>query len=209
VNRWLDRSDVPRGADYDARWETLAASGADVHGEADLIMALLAETGPGPWSVLDAGCGTGRVAVELARRGVDVVGIDLDPAMLERARAKAPTLTWVQGDLATADVRDADGRRRLFDLVAMPGNVMIFVTPDTEGEVLARMADHLRPGGLVVAGFQLGPGRLTVGRYDELAALAGLRLAGRYATWDRAPLVDGGDYAVSVHRLDNGDRPAG
>ena len=60
-----------------------------------------------PWSpryaadsVLDAGCGTGRVAIELSRRGHDVVGVDVDEAMLEAARAKAPDLTWVQGDLA-------------------------------------------------------------------------------------------------------------
>ena len=154
MSRWLERSDVPRGADYDARWEHLAASGANVHGEADLVMDLLGSRGAGaagPWSVLDAGCGTGRVAVELARRGADVVGLDIDPAMLARARTKAPSLSWIEGDLATADLRHADGRRRRFDLVAMPGNVMIFVAPGTEGAVLRRMAEHLVPAGLLVA----------------------------------------------------------
>jgi hypothetical protein len=79
--------------------------------------------------------------------------------------------------------------------------VMIFVAPGTEGEVLARLAAHLEPGGLLVAGFQLRPGRLDLDRYDALAAEVGLHLVDRFATWDRAPFVPGGDYAVSVHRL--------
>ena len=62
--------------EYDARWDRLAAAGEEVHGEADFVMALR------PTSVLDAGCGTGRVAIELARRGVEVVGVDADPDML-------------------------------------------------------------------------------------------------------------------------------
>jgi hypothetical protein len=78
---------------------------------------------------------------------------------------------------------------------------MIFVAPGTEGAVLGRLAAHLLRDGAVVAGFQLVPGGLTLERYDELAAAAGLTLAERYATWDRDPWQQGGDYAVSVHRL--------
>jgi len=211
MTRWLQRDDVPRGHDYDARWVELAASGANIHGEADLVMSLLPASGDRRPSVLDAGCGTGRVAIELARRGVEVVGVDLDPAMLAAARAKAPEAEWVEADLATLDLAAPDPgapagpgagtARRRFDVVAMPGNVMIFVTPGTEGAVLDRLAAHLLPGGVLVAGFQLGPTRLSLARYDELAAAAGLELVARYATWDRAPFVEGGDYAVSVHRL--------
>ena len=96
TTRWSG-SDVPRGPDYDARWARLAAAGESVHGEADLVEALLRETGG--TRVLDAGCGTGRVAIELAARGFAVVGVDADPAMLSEARAKAPGLpgsrpTW-------------------------------------------------------------------------------------------------------------------
>ena len=85
MSRWLLRDDVPRGDDYDQRWRDLTDSGEGIHGEADLISALSAGG-----SVLDAGCGTGRVAIELARRGHEVVGVDLDPGMLDTARAKAP-----------------------------------------------------------------------------------------------------------------------
>ncbi|MGI8755214.1 MAG: class I SAM-dependent methyltransferase, partial [Acidimicrobiales bacterium] len=117
-SRWSARTDVPRGTDYDERWERLAASGAEVHGEA----ALVADLAPGQ-RVLDAGCGTGRVAIELARRGFAVTGVDLDEPMLAEARRKAPDLHWVQADVSTMDLGE------VFDAVVLAGNVMIFVHP--------------------------------------------------------------------------------
>ena len=183
-------SDADRGQDYDRRFAEIAATGVDLHGEATFVEAL------GVRSVLDAGCGTGRVAIELARRGLDVVGVDADPGMLSAARGKAPELEWLEADLSALDL---GGRR--FDAFVMAGNVMIFVVPGTEGAVLERSAAHVHTGGLVVAGFQLVPGGLTLDRYDDLAAAAGLTLAERFATWDRDPWVAGGNYAVSVHRL--------
>jgi SAM-dependent methyltransferase len=185
-NRWLTEAGG-RSASYDRRWEELAAAGQNVHGEADLVESL------GPRSVLDAGCGTGRVAVELARRGLDVTGVDVDPSMLEKARAKQPDLPWVLGDLAEVDLG------RTFDAVVLAGNVMIFLTPGSEAGVVTNLARHLSPGGALVAGFSLESGRLDLATYDALAASAGLELAGRWATWDREPFLDG-DYAVSVHR---------
>jgi ubiquinone/menaquinone biosynthesis C-methylase UbiE len=91
-NRW-QRTDAPRGEDYDARWDRLAKAGIGVHGETDLIKSLLQESGGR--RVLDAGCGTGRVAIELSRRGYAVVGMDADEQMLAAARAKAPEMCWL------------------------------------------------------------------------------------------------------------------
>ena len=189
-NPWL-AGGGQRGADYDRRWADLAASGQSVHGEADLVESL------GPRSVLDAGCGTGRVAVELAARGLDVVGVDLDPSMLQVARDKRPDVRWVEADLSDPVAMELG---RTFDVVVMAGNVMVFVTPGTEGKVLANVAALVEPGGLVVAGFSLRSGGLDLATYDRLAAGAGLDPVGRWATWDRAPFTPGGDYAVSVHR---------
>ena len=190
--RWQDTS-APRGDDYDARWRALAAGGHGIHGEADLVETLLAETGG--TRVLDAGCGTGRVAVELSARGLSVVGVDVDAAMLATARAKEPELRWVEADLVDlATAVDAE-----FDLVLLAGNVMIFLAPDTEDEVLRGAAGRLVPGGLLVVGFSLRPDRLSLDRYDELAEQAGLHLVARWATWSREEF-SGGDYAVSVHR---------
>jgi 2-polyprenyl-3-methyl-5-hydroxy-6-metoxy-1,4-benzoquinol methylase len=191
-SRWQD-TDVPRGDAYDERWRQLAAAGQSVHGEADLIESLLGETGGS--RVLDAGCGTGRVAIELAARGFSVTGMDLDERMLSAARAKAPELRWILADLSEASAHlDSE-----FDVVALAGNVMIFVARGTEATVISQLASHLAPGGLFVAGFQLTTGRLTLDRYDRACAAAGLELVDRWATWDCEPF-DGGDYAVSLHR---------
>jgi hypothetical protein len=96
------------------------------------------------------------------------------------------------------------------DVAAAPGNVMIFLAEGTEAAVLRRIAEHVRPGGLLVAGFQLGGGHLSLSAYDAHATAAGFSLEARYASWDRQPF-DGGDYAVSVHRLDgtSGRAPTG
>lgn len=176
---------------YDRRWDDLAATGADVHGEADLVAALLGEpTGP----VLDAGCGTGRVAIELARRGYRTVGVDLDAKLLVRAREKAPDLEWYEGDLATLVPDVAPGP---FAGAVLAGNVMIFVARAAQGAVLRNVASRLAPDGMLVAGFQLGRG-LSLDEFDEAATRAGLSPVARFATWDRAPFTAGGDYVVTV-----------
>lgn len=201
MSRWSDSDDVSRGDAYDSRWKQLEADGQSIHGEADLIEALLASRHPGSGqpgsgdipSVLDAGCGTGRVAIELARRGLDVVGVDLDPAMLDTAREKAPHVEWHMGDLTEVQLG------KTFDLVALPGNVMIFLVPHTEARVLSNLTAHLRPAGRLVAGFQLGTDHLSLESYDTAATAAGLTLEQRWSSWGRDPF-EGGDYAVSLHR---------
>ncbi len=186
-----------RGDRYDRRFTEAAAAGVDVHGEASFVQSL------GVRSVLDGGCGTGRVGIELRRRGLDVVGVDIDPDMLAVAQRKAPETEWLLDDLATVEIQEPDGsglQLRRFDCVVLAGNLMIFLEPGTERAVVGNMARHLRPGGLLVAGFQLMAGGLDLPRYDRLARTAGLRLLERYATWDRQPWSDEGSYAVSVHR---------
>ena len=191
TSAWMSAS-VARGDAYEQRFERLAASGFDVHGEAAFVSSFV------PATVLDAGCGTGRVAIELARRGIDVVGVDLDPAMLEVARRKAPELDWREANLATLDL----GRR--FDLVVMAGNVLVFVAPGTEAAVVERTAAHLAPGGRLVAGFRLGA-QLSLDDYDAYTSAAGLTFESRFATWGCAPFLGGTDYAVSVHRAPPGE----
>ena len=178
-----------RGDEYDARFSERAAAGLDVHGEADFVAALE------PATVLDAGCGTGRVAIELARRGVAVTGIDVDHGMLATARSKAPELRWHLGDLATAPLP-----AQSYDVIVLAGNVMIFVEPGAEAAVVANLAPALTSGGALVAGFQIRTDRISVDDYDRCCADAGLVAAERWSTWDRRPWSPGDDYVVSVHR---------
>jgi SAM-dependent methyltransferase len=192
ATRWQD-SAAPRGDDYDARWQHLAAAGENVHGEADLVDGLLSTTGGR--RVLDAGCGTGRVAVELASRGYSVMGIDADAGMLDAARRKSGEIDWLQADLGDLDSQLV----ATFDVVLLAGNVMIFLDPGSEERVTRQLADRLDGGGLLIAGFSIRPDRLPLADYDRMTEAAGLELVDRWATWDREPFA-GGDYAVSVHR---------
>jgi SAM-dependent methyltransferase len=187
-NRWQS-ADVPRGDSYDERFDALAAAGQDVHGEATLVASY------GPRAVLDAGCGTGRVAVELDRRGFAVMGADIDPAMLDVARRKAPHLTWLEADLA-----EPLPTERAFDVVVLAGNVLIFVEPGTEAAVIAGLAERLEPGGRLIAGYTLVPGGFAVAAHDAAASAAGLELEDRWSTWDRESFSSVSTYAVSVHR---------
>ena len=188
ANRWLNTRSV-QGDEYDATYVQRERAGENVHGEADFVESF------GPRSVLDAGCGTGRVGIELARRGIEVVGVDIDERMLGTARSKAPDIVWHLGDLAEIDLG------RTFDAIVMAGNVMIFLAPGTEGRVLKNMARHLSTGGVLVAGFQLAMGYLDLDEYDRLAEGAGLVLAERYSTWHHDRWSWDSHYAVSVHKL--------
>ncbi|RJK98004.1 class I SAM-dependent methyltransferase [Vallicoccus soli] len=192
-NRWIAETGGTRGPDYAQRFRELAAAGEDVHGEAALVDALVAPRS----RVLDAGCGTGRVGIELARRGHEVTGVDLDASMLAEARADAPDLAWVEADLAALELPGPP-----YDAVVLAGNVVVYLTPATERQVVRRLAAHLRPGGLLVAGFRVEhePGVATPADYDAACAAAGLEDLHRWASWDRAPW-DGGGYVVRVHRL--------
>lgn len=175
--------------EYDARWDRLAEQGGQVHGEVDFLL------GFGPSEVLDAGCGTGRVAIELDRRGVVVVGVDGDPEMLDRARRRAPKLIWIEADLADLDLG------RPFDVVVMAGNILPFVDPPSRPDVVAACSRHLRSGGHLVTGAGLQSGWPGVDEYDAWCAAVGLEAVERFASWDRHPWAPDARYAVSVHRL--------
>lgn len=188
MSRWLQETGGDRGASYDEAFRALAASGRDVHGEA----AYLATLAPPGARVLDAGCGTGRVGIELARRGYDVVGVDSDASMLAVAQRAAPELEWRLEDVSA--LADASS----YDLVVAAGNVMIFLAPGTGPEVVRRLAASLRPGGLLVSGWRTD--ELAVQEYDAWAAAAGLVPVARHATWQGQPLTDDAGWCVAVDR---------
>ncbi len=174
------------GEAYQARVDALGASGTYLHGEADLVCSFA------PADVLDAGCGTGRVAAELAARGIEVVGVDRDPSMVATARRLAPGVDLVVADLATLDLG------RTFAVVLLAGNVPLFTPAGTQAALVARCAAHVAPGGRLVAGFQTDQG-YGLDEWDAACAAAGLRLESRWSTWDRAPATPAAAYAVSVH----------
>lgn len=176
-----------RASSYDDKWQQMAAAGENPHGEVDFVM------GYEPASVLDAGCGTGRVAIELARRGIEAVGTDIDAAMLAKATDKAPHLRWELSDLAALDLD------RTFDLVVMAGNIVLFVEPGTEAKVVAGAARHVGSGGHLVAGFSLGHG-VTVDAWEGWLVDADMAVVDRFSTWSGEAWTPSSNYLVSVSK---------
>ncbi|MEO5709866.1 MAG: class I SAM-dependent methyltransferase [Nocardioidaceae bacterium] len=206
--RWEQLTGGTSGADYAARFATLAASGADVHGEASFCAALVA---PGS-RVLDAGCGTGRVAIRLSDLGFEVVGVDVDDSMLAVAREQAPGATWLHGDLGDLPGDLLEGRQ--FDLVVLAGNVVPLLAEGTLPAAVRRLVEPLTPGGLLVAGFGLDAEHLPRGcpvtpleEYVAAVTAAGLEEVERFSTWDAAAFDAAAGYAVTVHRRSLGFAP--
>jgi SAM-dependent methyltransferase len=177
---------------YVERFRAMAAAGEDLAGEARLVDAMV----PRGSRVLDAGCGPGRVGGELVRRGHTVVGVDVDPVLVEAAREDHPGGDWHVGDLAELDL-PAVGVAEPFDVAVMAGNVLTFVAPGTQAEVLRRIGVHLRADGRLVLGFGAGRG-YAFETLDDDAARAGLVVAQRYATWDLRPFGRTADFLVAV-----------
>jgi SAM-dependent methyltransferase len=99
--------------------------------------------GDGP--VLDLGCGTGRVALDLAEHGVPVVGLDTDEVLLEELRRRASELPV---EAVRADVRAFDLGRRFPVALAPMQTVQLLGGPAGRADFLRCAKAHLEPGGI-------------------------------------------------------------
>ncbi|MEE6259089.1 class I SAM-dependent methyltransferase [Plantactinospora sonchi] len=94
-------------------------------------------------SIVDLGCGTGRLAVELALRGHQVTAVDPSPAMLEHARHRpgASLVRWTEGDASCLGVAE-------YDLAVLAGQVVEVITDDRDLlATFTALRRALRPGG--------------------------------------------------------------
>jgi len=136
------------------------------------------------------------VGGELAARGHTVVGVDVDPVLIEAAKLDHPGPEWLVGDLAELDL-PARGIAELFDVAVVAGNVMTFLAPGTEAEVLGRLGAHVRPQGRVVVGFGAGRGYAFEAFFADVEQ-AGLAVDAAFSTWDLRPFTDTSDFLVAV-----------
>ena len=201
-SRWTRKveADPTHSHWYVERFRRMRADGADLAGEARFVDAMLARGS----RVLDAGCGPGRVGGELHRRGHAVVGVDVDPVLVAAAEEDEPGPTWLVGDLVELDLpaRGVTGpvdATPPFDAIVCAGNVMTFLAPGTEVEVLRRLGAHLAPEGRAVIGFGAGRGYAFGDLFADVER-AGLRLDLALASWDLRPFTPESEFLVAVLR---------
>ncbi|MBI5623161.1 MAG: class I SAM-dependent methyltransferase [Elusimicrobia bacterium] len=146
------------GDAYAAAYDTFYRE-KDYASECDVLERVFRTYGQAPVrSVLDLGCGTGSHSIPLARRGLEVSGVDLSEGMLAQARKKASglpagrTAAFHRGDLRSFDL----GRR--FDAALMMFNVLGYQLEDEDVlSALKSARRHLEPGGLLVFDVWHGP----------------------------------------------------
>jgi 2-polyprenyl-3-methyl-5-hydroxy-6-metoxy-1,4-benzoquinol methylase len=179
---------------YIERFRQMARAGNDLAGEARFIDAMASRGA----RILDAGCGPGRVAGVLAGAGHDVVGVDVDPELIEAAEQDHPGPRYLVADLAELDL-PARGIAEPFEVIVSAGNVMTFVAPSTRVEILRRLRHHCAEDGRTVIGF--GADRdYEFSQFLDDAATAGFATDLLLGTWDLRPFTDDSDFLVAVLR---------
>jgi len=107
------------------------------------VTALFDLAGGGP--VVEFGVGTGRLAVPLAERGAEVVGVDISPEMLAKLKEKSSAVTVVEADMTTVSLE------REFALAYIAFNsIFVLETQQDQVRMFRNAAAHLRPGGRFV-----------------------------------------------------------
>jgi SAM-dependent methyltransferase len=128
--------------------QTYDESVPDWPGEIDFYRELASEVKRKGGTLLEIACGTGRVAIRLAQDGVNTIGLDLSPEMLEVAREKSkgvPNISWVQADMCAFDLGET------FGLVVIPGHAFQHLNTSLEQVAcLQCLYRHLMPGGRLV-----------------------------------------------------------
>ena len=180
---------------YIQRFRDMEANGNDLWGEARTVDAMA----PRNARILDAGCGPGRLDGFLHELGHTVVGIDVDPGLIEAADQDHPGPTYVVGDLAEMDL-PAQGIEANFDVIVSAGNVVGFLAASTREEVLRRIAKHLAPEGRAIIGYGAGRGYEFSDFFAD-AERAGLKLDVALESWDLRPFTSSSQFLVAILSL--------
>jgi SAM-dependent methyltransferase len=197
TTRWEEQVVGERWTFYTDRFDQMTADGTDLEGEARFVDAMLSRHS----AVLDAGCGTGRIAAGLQRMGHRSVGVDKDAGLIEIAVSRYPGVPYLACDLLLLDSAKIEsiGGPATFDVIALPGNVMVYLATGSEQRVLSVLAGLLRPAGRIVAGFATNR-EYSVKAFCSDAEAAGLVVEHHFATWQLGAVSPDSDWAVIVLR---------
>jgi len=133
--------------------------------------------------VLELGCGTGRVAIPLARSGVDLIGVDRSAPMLDRARTRTSRMPRTSGTISfvRADIRNLPFRRRSFSMVLAPYGILQSLIRERDlTHTLQSVARVIRRGGTF--GIDLVPDLPNWSEYDNKVQLRGRAKGGAHFT---------------------------
>ena len=122
---------------------------AEYEGTDDLerdVPFLLDQLGAEPLDILELACGTGRATIPLAEAGHRVVGIDVDPAMLQQAEVKRDAV-GLSIELIEADALTLNLARQFDRVVLLFNTLLAFTTIEKQDALLEAIKNHLRPGG--------------------------------------------------------------
>lgn len=208
-NRWLktieDNPEHSRG--YIARFKEKQDSGQDLHGEARFVDAMVERNA----TVLDAGCGFGRIGAQLGKLGHRVIGVDIDPELISHAKTHFPWAIWHHGDLTDFSPSDIDVKAATsgqsdiepdvvpekFDVIVAGGNVVCFVDPNTRVELYRNLGTLLEDDGRIVLGFGTKWDYEFDIFFSEIQR-AGLVVDVKLSTWHLDPFTDESDFLVCI-----------
>lgn len=158
------------GHDYAAAYDALYGD-KDYRAECDILDEVFGRAVRPVQSILDLGCGTGRHSVELARRGYEIVGVDLSEGMLEQARQRSIS-DGVKASFVLGDIRNVQLGRR-FDAVLSMFAVVGYQTSDADLKAtFENVRRHLEPGGLFVFDVWYAPAVQAVGPSTRVKVVA-------------------------------------
>lgn len=162
----------------------------------------LAESGALRSPVLDVGCGTGENALMLAERGLEVLGVDLAPSAIERARAKAHerglTAGFEVGDALALDQTVGDRR---FATAIDSGCFHVFATDDEVARYVASLHEVLEPGAVLhlMCFSEAQPGTCGPRRISQAELRTAFADGWRIESIEPAVFITRGDFGGRAH----------
>ena len=195
-NIWIQKIEkYPRHSKwYIEKFRHIKYLGEDINGEARLVDAMCFRYA----NILDAGCGSGRVGGYLANLGYKVVGVDIDPILVEAAIQDYPKSQWLVNNLLDLHLAD-QGSIKKFDIIISAGNVVAFLVPSTRIKFFSNLYAYLKPEGRLIIGFSFNRG-YTFSKFLKEILYAGFVPELLLSTWGLQVFAQNSNFLIAILR---------